>query len=203
MKVIFLEDVKGKGKKGDVKEIADGYAKFLITNKKAVAATNANMATLKGQQKRVEKDKQEENFTFVGMMFRETPSSIREIPDKLVIDSTVIPKIIDERLGRGDYADSTYKITSPTRIAELQRHIDYLEAVKSGNKEEFLEKGLALSFNELQILNVLVDTYMYIRDLYFPNYNKVSNADDIVANWEILFEDIKHRHLPEIFIPVV
>ena len=60
MKVIFIEDVKGKGKKGDVKEIADGYAKFLITNKKAVQATNANMATLKGQQKRVEKDKQEE-----------------------------------------------------------------------------------------------------------------------------------------------
>lgn len=56
--------------------------------------------------------------------------------------------------------------------------------------EEFLEKGLALSFNELQILNVLVDTYMYIRDLYFPNYNKVPNADDIVANWEILFKDI-------------
>lgn len=60
MKVIFIEDVKGKGKKGDVKEIADGYAKFLITNKKAIQATNANMATLKGQQKRVEKDKQEE-----------------------------------------------------------------------------------------------------------------------------------------------
>lgn len=32
---------------------------------------------------------------------------------------------------------------------------------------------------------------MYIRDLYFPNYNKVSNADDdIVNNWEILFKDI-------------
>ena len=49
MKVIFIEDVKGKGKKGDVKEIADGYAKFLITNKKAIQATAANMATLKGQ----------------------------------------------------------------------------------------------------------------------------------------------------------
>ena len=60
MKVIFIEDVKGKGKKGDVKEIADGYAKFLLTNKKVVEATPANMAALKGKQKRQEKDKQEE-----------------------------------------------------------------------------------------------------------------------------------------------
>lgn len=60
MKVIFIEDVKGKGKKGEVKEIADGYAKFLLTNKKAVEANSANLATLKGQQKRKEKDKQEE-----------------------------------------------------------------------------------------------------------------------------------------------
>ena len=60
MKVIFLEDVKGKGKKGDVKEIADGYAKFLLTNKKAVEANSANMAALKGQQKRKEKDAAEE-----------------------------------------------------------------------------------------------------------------------------------------------
>ena len=33
MKVIFLQDVKGKGKKGDVKNVADGYAQnFLIKN---------------------------------------------------------------------------------------------------------------------------------------------------------------------------
>lgn len=75
MKVIFLEDVKGKGKKGDVKEIADGYAKFLITNKKAVAATNANMATLKGQQKRVEKDKQEE-LVQANLLAKQFPSHL-------------------------------------------------------------------------------------------------------------------------------
>lgn len=60
MRIIFLEDVKGKGKKGEVKEVADGYAKFLLTNKKAVEANSANMATLKGQQNRKEKDKAEE-----------------------------------------------------------------------------------------------------------------------------------------------
>ncbi|MBF0713687.1 50S ribosomal protein L9 [Gemella sp. GH3] len=60
MKVIFIEDVKGKGKKGEVKEIADGYAKFLLSNKKVLEANKANMAALQGQQKRQEKDRKEE-----------------------------------------------------------------------------------------------------------------------------------------------
>ena len=31
MKVIFLQDVKGSGKKGEIKNVADGYARnFLI-----------------------------------------------------------------------------------------------------------------------------------------------------------------------------
>ncbi|WP_129045487.1 50S ribosomal protein L9 [Companilactobacillus metriopterae] len=57
MKIIFTETVKGKGKKGEIKEVASGYAQnFLIKNNKAVEATTANMAKLKGEQKREEKD---------------------------------------------------------------------------------------------------------------------------------------------------
>ncbi|MFC6175218.1 50S ribosomal protein L9 [Companilactobacillus huachuanensis] len=53
MKVIFLEDVRGKGKKGELKNVADGYAQnFLIKNKKAIEATTANMAKLKAEQNR-------------------------------------------------------------------------------------------------------------------------------------------------------
>ncbi|MBR4942913.1 MAG: 50S ribosomal protein L9 [Clostridia bacterium] len=44
MKVILLADVKGSGKKGDVVDVADGYAKnFLIKKGLAKAATASNV----------------------------------------------------------------------------------------------------------------------------------------------------------------
>lgn len=50
MKVIFLQDVKGSGKKGEVKEVADGYARnFLIGRGLAVEANAANMSDLAGK----------------------------------------------------------------------------------------------------------------------------------------------------------
>ncbi|MFC5589983.1 50S ribosomal protein L9 [Sporosarcina soli] len=61
MKVIFLQDVKGKGKKGEVKEVSVGYAQnFLLKNNLAVEATAGNMSKLEGQKKRAEKDAAEE-----------------------------------------------------------------------------------------------------------------------------------------------
>jgi len=56
MKVVFLEDVKGKGKKGDVKEVPTGYANnFLLKNNLAKPATSGALAELKGQTKANEK----------------------------------------------------------------------------------------------------------------------------------------------------
>ena len=61
MKFIFLEDVKGRGKKGEVKEVPDGYANnFLIKNKKAEPATNANVSALRGQKKAADREAAEE-----------------------------------------------------------------------------------------------------------------------------------------------
>ncbi len=50
MKVIFLKDVKGTAKIGDVKEVSDGYARnFLIGKGLAVEANAKNMSDLAGK----------------------------------------------------------------------------------------------------------------------------------------------------------
>lgn len=56
MKVIFLADVKGKGKRGEVKEVPTGYAQnFLIKKNLAKEATKQAINELKGKQKSEEK----------------------------------------------------------------------------------------------------------------------------------------------------
>lgn len=50
MKVILLKDVKGTGVKGDVKEVADGYARnYLVARGLAVEANSKNMSELAGK----------------------------------------------------------------------------------------------------------------------------------------------------------
>ncbi|MDD6466739.1 MAG: 50S ribosomal protein L9 [Erysipelotrichaceae bacterium] len=50
MRVILLSDVKKVGKKGEIKEVADGYARnFLIRNRLAVEATKASVNILNQQ----------------------------------------------------------------------------------------------------------------------------------------------------------
>ena len=52
MKVILQQDVKGQGKKGQLIEASDGYARnFLLPRKLAVPATAENLNTMKQQEK--------------------------------------------------------------------------------------------------------------------------------------------------------
>ena len=51
MKVILLDNIKGVGKKDEIINANDGYARnFLLPQKKAVEANNANLAKLKAKQ---------------------------------------------------------------------------------------------------------------------------------------------------------
>ncbi len=56
MKVILLEDVKALGKKGQLVDVSDGYARnFLLKKKLGVEATNSNLNDLKLQKAREER----------------------------------------------------------------------------------------------------------------------------------------------------
>ncbi len=60
MKVIFLQDVKGKGKKGEVKNVADGYAhNYLLKNNLAAEANAGNVSQLNAQKKKQEQEAQQ------------------------------------------------------------------------------------------------------------------------------------------------
>ena len=61
MKVILLKDVKGTGKKNEVKEVSDGYARnYLLPKKLAVPADNTNMKELNEKNKSKELKVQKE-----------------------------------------------------------------------------------------------------------------------------------------------
>lgn len=80
MKVIFLKDVKGKGKKGEVKNVADGYAhNFLLKQGLAKEANSANISTLDAQKKKEEKAAAEELAE---------AKKLKEVLDKITVELT-------------------------------------------------------------------------------------------------------------------
>ena len=58
MKVILLQDVKGKGKKDQIIDVANGYGNYLLTNKLAVLANDENLLALEKQkeQERIDEE---------------------------------------------------------------------------------------------------------------------------------------------------
>ena len=58
MKVILLQDIRGKGKKGQMIEASDGYARnYLLPRKMAVEATADNVNTMKMNDKAMAREK--------------------------------------------------------------------------------------------------------------------------------------------------
>ena len=79
MKVIFMQDVKGRGKRGQVKDVPDGYAQnYLIKRGLAKEANKGNLNTLK----RVEANEKAE--------YEAQKAAAQEIKKQLEADETVV-----------------------------------------------------------------------------------------------------------------
>lgn len=81
MEVIFIKDLKNQGKKGQIKEVKDGYAQnYLIKNGYAVVKTKENLTKLQAEQaKKVASD--QEN--------KEQALKLKEQIDKIIIEFKV------------------------------------------------------------------------------------------------------------------
>ena len=77
MKVILLEDVKSVGKKGEIIEVNDGYARnFIIKKKLGLEATKQNLNVLKLKNAHDEKGRQE--------IYEDAKALAKELSDKSV-----------------------------------------------------------------------------------------------------------------------
>lgn len=126
MKVIFIEDVKGRGKRGDVKEVPDGYAQnFLIKNGKAKAATNAAMSELKGQQHAEEK-KQAEYLAEAQELKKvlEDDKTVVELKAKAGTDGRLFGSIPSKQIAQA--LNDQYKLKIDKRKMELPEPIRVL-----------------------------------------------------------------------------
>ncbi len=78
MKVIFIKDLKGQGKKGDVKEVKAGYGQnFLIKNGYAILASSSNVKHLDTENRKKEKE--------LEFLIKECEKIKRELEKKVLI----------------------------------------------------------------------------------------------------------------------
>src|SRR5574337_96870 len=107
MKVIFLQDVKGKGKRGEVKEVPTGFAQnFLIKKNLAKEATGKAMAELKGQVKAEQKAEAEilaEAQALKAELEKET--TIVEVKEKVGADGRLFGAINSKKIADALNAD--------------------------------------------------------------------------------------------------
>ena len=81
MQVIFLKDLKGQGKKGEIKEVSDGYAmNFLIKKGYAIKKTEGSLNKL---------NKQKEHDKEIDLENREKALKVKEKLEKVTINFKV------------------------------------------------------------------------------------------------------------------
>lgn len=141
MKVIFIKDVKGQGKKNEIKEVKDGYAmNFLIKNGYAMAANQTN---LKSFEKQRQTEKLEESLLIKEMeslkqkLEKETLKFQVKTGEQEKMFGTISAKQIKEELSKLGYnIDKTkIKIESPIMCLgmhniQIELHKEVLATVK-------------------------------------------------------------------------
>ena len=118
MKVLLIKDVKSLGKKGEIKEVKDGYGKnFLIGKGMAKLATPTIVANWKAEQERIAKE-------LADTLARLKKEKIELEANKIVIRKKLAPAGIQGSVGKDDIAKAIKEqlnIEIDKKIVELKR----------------------------------------------------------------------------------
>jgi large subunit ribosomal protein L9 len=102
MKVIFTKDAPGAGRKGEIKDFNDGYARnFLVAKGFAVTATAEMLSKIANEQKQLQAKKQREQQTISKMkndLDRRTFTIVVKVGDKGQIFGSVSDKDVIQRI---------------------------------------------------------------------------------------------------------
>jgi len=126
MKIILLEDVENTGKKDEIKEVADGYARnFLFPNKLAVLANKSELAKLKEREK-IKEEKAEEELTIFQKVASELDGFELEISAKIGEEDKIFGSItsvkISEKLKENKFKIEKEWIKLKNPIKEIGEH---------------------------------------------------------------------------------
>jgi len=126
MEVIFLSDVRGKGKRGQIKNVPDGYAQnFLIKKGLAKEATKVAVNTLKAEQKseaaRAAEELAEAKETKTSL---EDDATVVELTAKAGTDGRLFGSIPSKQIAKA--LDDQYQVKLDKRKIELSEPIRVL-----------------------------------------------------------------------------
>lgn len=135
MEVIFIKDLKGQGKKGEIKEVKDGYAEnFLIKKGYAIKSTKASLEKLEDENKA--KAKEEEQAKEKALKLKTTLEKItltfkvKTGENDKVFGSISVKQIKEALKEQGyDFDKSMFKITNS--LSSLGFHTIEIELFKN------------------------------------------------------------------------
>jgi len=123
MKVILLENVEKVGRKGDILEVAPGFARnYLIPRRLAMEVTPANIKMVEMQQKALKKKLEKERLTYqelIKKLNEVTLTFYRRSSEKDVIFGSVSASDIQEELAKLGFEIDKKKIILDEPIKRL------------------------------------------------------------------------------------
>lgn len=125
MKVILLTDVKNQGKKGEIREVKDGYGTFLINNKKALPANAANLKQHAYEEKKAEEKHDadvKEAEKVKKKLEKEELNFKLKVGDNDKVFGSITAKAIAEELNKLNYNVNKNKINLKRPLTTLGVH---------------------------------------------------------------------------------